>query len=391
MTNNPDKKSFGEVHYIDENDASWIIEGILKEKTILKFIRFFNLRVDTRRYIDIMAKVKTVNELQKNVLVPIFAQIFDNTTDGITCSNIEAVSRDRAAVFVSNHRDIVLDSAAMNMMLFRNGFQFANAGIGDNLLMNGAVQIIFNMMKCFVIKRSLPIKQQVFFLRDLSEYINYCVTEKSESIWIAQASGRAKDGDDRTNPAILKMLAMSNRDDAIEQLIALNLHTTACSYEWDPCDVFKVAELFVKEQGKTYTKKPNEDMISIHAGICEPKGRLHVTFDRLPDDILKACRDLSERERFQKLASAVDDLIRKGYRLFPSNYIAADLLSGTDRYADNYNAEDKEFFMERMDLRLSRFEDAAASPARRLFLTIYANPVINKNPASSVQSSVAAD
>jgi hypothetical protein len=331
-----------------------------------------------------MTSIKTVSELQRDVLEPIFAQIFDNTTDGLSCSNIEAVSRNKGAVFVSNHRDIVLDSAAMNMMLFRNGFQFANAGIGDNLLMNGAVQIIFNMMKCFVIKRSLPIKQQVIFLRDLSEFIDHCVTEKGESIWIAQASGRAKDGDDRTNPAILKMLAMSNRDDAIEQLAELNLHTTVCSYEWDPCDVFKVGELLVKEQGKPYTKKPNEDMISIHAGICEPKGRIHVAFDRLPDDVLFSCRDMNERERFQKLATAVDVLIRKGYRLFPANYIAADLLSKTDEHGGNYNAEDKEYFIERMELRLSRFEDAAAAPARRLFLTIYANPVFNKNPDASV-------
>ena len=374
-----DKRLFGDVHYIDESDASWIIDGIFKEKTILKFIRFFNLKLDSRKYIDLMYSMKTVSELQKNILVPIFTQIFENTTDGITCSNIEVVSRDRAAAFISNHRDIVLDSAAMNMMLFRNGFRLANAGIGDNLLMNGAAQIIFNMMKCFVIKRSLPAKQQVIFLHDLSEYINYCVTEKGESIWIAQASGRAKDGNDRTNPAIIKMLAMSNRDDAVEQLTALNIHTTACSYEWDPCDVLKVAELLVKEQGRTYIKKPNEDMISIYAGICEPKGRIHVSFDRLPEEILPACRDLREKERMQKIASAVDSLIRKGYRLFASNFIAADLLSGTDAHSSEYSVEDKEYFIERMELRLSRFEDAAASRARELFLTMYANSVINRN------------
>jgi hypothetical protein len=379
MTKNPDKRIFGEVHYIDDNDAAWIIDSILKEKTILKFIKLFNVRADTRRFLDIMTSIKTVSELQREILVPIFAQIFDNTTDGVSCSNIETVSRDKGAVFVSNHRDIVLDSAAMNMMLFRNGFPFANAGIGDNLLMNDAVQIIFNMMKCFVIKRSLPMKQQMIYLRDLSEFIDYCVTEKGESIWIAQASGRAKDGDDRTNPAILKMLAMSNRNDAIEQLTALNLHTTACSYEWDPCDAFKVAELIAKEQGKPYTKRPNEDMVSIHAGICEPKGRVHITFDRLPDDVLPSCRDLSERERFQKLAAAVDNQICRGYRLFPPNYIAADLLSEKNEHADNYNTEDKEYFIERMKLRLSRFEDSAAEPAKRLFLTIYANPVINRN------------
>jgi hypothetical protein len=373
------KKIFGEVHYIDDQDTSWIIDSILKEKTILKFIKFFNLRVDTRRYVDLLATINTVSELQKNVLVPIFTQIFDNTSDGVTCSNIEKVLRDKGVVFISNHRDIVLDSAAMNLMLFRDGFRFANAGIGDNLLMNATVQIIFNMMKCFVIKRNLPIKQQVIFLRDLSDYIHYCITEKAESVWIAQASGRAKDGNDHTNPAIIKMLAMPNRDAAMEQLLALNLHTTACSYEWDPCDVFKVYELLAKEQGKTYVKKNNEDMLSIHAGICEQKGRVHVTFNRIPEEVLWACRDLSEKERFQRLASAVDGIIRADYRLFSSNFIAADLLQGKDRYVDEYSTEDKEYFIERMELRLSRFEGAVPPHVKRLFLTMYANPVFNKN------------
>jgi hypothetical protein len=381
MMTDAKKRPFDKIHYIDDDDADWIIRSILKEKTILKFINFFDLQLNTRHYIDILTTLRTVTELQSEILVPVFNQIFDNTADEVTCSNIEAVSRDKAGIFISNHRDIVLDSAAMNLMLHQNGFRFANAGIGDNLLMNDAVQIIFNMMKCFVIKRGLPGKQQVYFLRDLSEFINYCITEKEESIWIAQSGGRAKNGDDRTNPAVVKMLAMSNREDAVSHLGTLNLHTTACSYEWDPCDVFKVEELLVREQGQTYKKKPNEDMLSIHAGICEPKGRIHVTFNRLSTESIESCRDLNEQKRCATLAGMIDTLILNDYRLWPSNYIAADLLRGAEISADNYTCDEKEFFIERMERRLcAKIKDRDALPgARRIFLTMYANPVFNKN------------
>lgn len=380
MTSDKKKKCFGEVHYIDEQDAEWIIESILKEKAILKFINFFNIHLDRRRYIDLLTKLKTVNELQSVILVPVFSQIFENTSKTITCANIEAVSRDRAAVFVSNHRDIVLDSAAMNLMLYRNGFGFANAGIGDNLLMNDVVQIIFNMMKCFVIKRSLPGRQQVMFLRDLSGFIHHCVTEKDESIWIAQASGRAKDGDDRTNPAIVKMLAMSGREDVVSRLAALNLHTTACSYEWDPCDIYKVGELLVRERGDVYKKQPGEDMLSIHAGICESKGGVHVTFNRLPEAEIEACRDMNERELYLRLASDIDRLIHRDYRLWPSNYAAADLLSGGDAFSDQYTADQKLYFSERMEQRLAKHirQLDRLDRAREIFLGIYAKPVFNK-------------
>ena len=380
MTTDKNKKQFDGVHYIDDQDAGWIAAGILREKTILKFINFFNLQLDTRRYIELLGTLKTVTDLQAEILVPVFEQIFENTSNGISASQIEAVDPSRAAVFISNHRDIVLDSAVMNLMLFRNGRRFANAGIGDNLLMNDAVQIIFNMMKCFVIKRSLPGKQQVQFLRNLSEFIAFSAMEKNESIWIAQASGRAKDGDDRTNPAVIKMLAMSKRANAVERLQALNLHTTTCSYEWDPCDVFKVRELLTRNLGRPYQKQPNEDMISIHAGICENKGRVHVTFNRLPNDVVESCRDLCDREFYSTLAGKIDVIIHRDYRLWPSNYIAADLLEESDRHSDHYTLNDKGFFLERMAERLDGAyrEPDLAVEAKNLYLTMYANPVYNK-------------
>ena len=385
MTNDKNKKQFDGVHYIDDGDAEWIAAGILKEKTILKFINFFNLQLDTRHYIDLLGTLKTVTELQAEILVPVFEQIFQNTSDGISASQVESVDPKRAAVFISNHRDIVLDSAVMNLILFRSGRRFANAGIGDNLLMNDAVQILFNMMKCFVIKRSLPGKKQVQFLRNLSDFIAFSTIEKNESIWIAQASGRAKDGDDRTNPAVLKMLSMSKRTEAVERLQELNIHTTTCSYEWDPCDVFKVRELLTRNLGRPYQKQPNEDMISIHAGICESKGRVHVTFNRLSNNTVEACRDLCDREFYATLAGNIDAMIHRDYCLWPSNYIAADLLEESDRHSDSYTSDEKGFFLERMNKRLSgayREPDLAAE-AKKIYLTMYANPVYNNNKVAS--------
>ena len=188
------------------------------------------------------------------------------------------------------------------------------------------------------------------------------------------------------------MLAMSGRKDVISQLLSLNLHTTACSYEWDPCDVFKAAELLARQQGGVYTKQPGEDMISIHAGICESKGGVHVTFNRLSTDVIERCRDLCDRELYACLASEIDRVIHQDYRLWPSNYAAADLQTGGDTYADCYTEDQKLYFEERMTQRLAkRFESKEdRARAREFFIAMYAKPVRNKEASKEGQICVSA-
>jgi hypothetical protein len=310
-------------------------------------------------------------------MVPVFEQIFAKTTEEISCDNIDQVPVDRAVLYLSNHRDIILDLGTVNMLLFKKGIRFANAGIGDNLLMTAPVTLVFNILKCFVIKRSLVGKEQVLFLRQLSEFIAYTVRKRGQSVWLAQRSGRAKDGKDLTNPAVIKMVAMAGKKDPVEHLMSLNLMATSTSYEWDPCDVFKVKELLAQASGKPYVKEKNEDMKSIRTGICGYKGGAHVTFNRVAPEELESCRKMTDKERFTYLTRLMDQKILGGYKLWPTNYIAADILSRERRYAEHYTEREKENFIDRMDKRL-RFDPEVVSEARRLFLEGYANPIFSK-------------
>ena len=375
---NIDKIKFKDLHFVEEDEGPALAARVMENRNMLQFLRFFNLSVDMREYVDRLKQVRTVTELQYRIMVPVFEQIFEKTTDSLTCDNIEAVPADKAVVYISNHRDIILDSGAMNMMLFKKGIRFGNAGIGDNLLMTAPVTLVFNIMKCFVVKRTLVGKEQVLFLRQLSEFIAYSVRKRGESVWLAQRSGRAKDGNDRTNPAVLKMIAMAGRKETMAHLESLNIFATAASYEWDPCDVFKVKELLAHSKGVPYVKAKNEDMLSIHTGICGKKGGLHIGFDPVRTEELQPCVSMSEKEQYTYLTALMDRKILGCYKLWPTNYIAADLLNGTEpKYARYYTPGQKAAFLSRMDARL-QFDEAVLPEARRLFLEGYANPVFNK-------------
>ena len=274
---------FGTLRYIEEDEGPLLAERAMENQHMLPFMRLFDLKVNTTNFLKRLKRVRTVTDLQYRILVPIFEQIFDRTTDGIHCTGLSCIPRDRGVLYLSNHRDIILDSASINMLLFKTGIRLANAGIGDNLLLNETVQLVFTMMKCFVVRRSLVGKEQVRFLKQLSEFIAYSIRERETSIWLAQRSGRSKDGYDRTNPAVLKMLAMAGRKDPVFHLRSLGVVATSCSYEWDPCDVFKVKELLAAAAGVPYQKEKDEDMVSIRTGICGYKGGVHVSFNPIED------------------------------------------------------------------------------------------------------------
>ena len=375
-----DTYSFKDLHFVEEDEGPALVARILENRTMLQFLKFFNLSVDAREYVERLKTVSTVTELQHRIMVPIFQQIFEKTTDGITQTNIDIVPRDRAVLYLSNHRDIILDSGAMNMLLYLSNIRFGNAGIGDNLLMNPPVTLVFNIMKCFVVKRALVGKEQVRFLRQLSNYIAYSVLSRENSIWLAQGSGRAKDGNDRTNPAVLKMISMAGGKDPISHLKSLRITTTSCSYKWDPCDAFKTKEVLATVTGTPYVKQAGEDMISIQTGICGHKGGIHIAFDQFTEDELETLRDLTDRERYAHLAKLADIKIHGQYKLWSTNYIALDLLNGSSEYIDHYTEEEKRAFIDRMESRLD-VEKALYPKAKQIFLEGYASPVLNQQKA----------
>ena len=260
------------------------------------------------------ASIHNIADLQARV-APYVEHSVKKATDGISFSGIENLAPDKAHLYLANHRDIVMDPAYVNFALYQAGIATPRLAIGDNLLQKPFVSDLMRLNKSFIVPRSVTGRREKLeaFLQ-LSSYINHSLLEEQCSIWIAQAEGRAKDGDDRTDSAILKMLHMSQRDlEFVPAVTRLNLTPVAISYEYDPCDLDKARELYIRATTGSYEKQPGEDDASIAKGITGHKGRVHVHFAA---PVTGGFTDARE------LASQIDQIIWQDYRLFPVNYLA---------------------------------------------------------------------
>ncbi len=312
-----------------------------------------------------LSNIKTVDDFQKKIVgLRLLKWVLNQSVDRLTWSGLDQLDPGRSYVFISNHRDIVLDSALINYILNEVGFKVPYIAFGDNLLFDDMIEDLIRINKAFIVKRNLPPKQQLKELKHLSEYINLILTQGNH-IWIAQREGRAKDGKDQTNPAIVKMFHLSERKsqpDFSAYVNSIGIVPVAISYEKDPCDRIKARELHKMQQKGEYKKKRRDDLISMAAGISGDKGSIHVAF----------CPPLTGDFKNEKVvADAIDKAIHQNYRLWPRNYIAFDQLNETGYYKNNYSKEE-----------IHRFLDNYANlkpGIKKILLEIYANPVISKD------------
>ncbi|MGP0012316.1 1-acyl-sn-glycerol-3-phosphate acyltransferase, partial [Pseudomonas sp.] len=260
------------------------------------------------------AGVTSVATLQDKVEVYV-DQTIERATDGVTYTGVEQFKSGQAYLFLANHRDIVMDPAFVNYAVYHAGLPTPRIAIGDNLLQKPFVSDLMRLNKSFIVHRSIAgRREKMAAYQLLSAYINHSIRHDCQSIWIAQAEGRAKDGDDRTESAILKMFHMSRKDEPFAEVIrSLNLTPVSISYEYDPCDQAKARELYIRATTGSYTKAPGEDDVSIAKGITGYKGRVHVNFAAPLSD---------EFEDTKVLATEMDRQILEGYRLFPVHYLA---------------------------------------------------------------------
>ena len=284
--------------------------------------------------------------------------------------------------FVSNHRDIVLDSALLDKLLIDVGFTTTcEIAIGDNLLSLPWVKDLVRVNKSFIVERDLPPRQLLMASKRLSEYMHYAISEKHESIWIAQREGRAKDSDDRTQPAILKMMAMGGEGSVIDRLVALHIVPLAISYEFDPCDYLKAEELQQRRDIEGFTKTKIEDIVSMKTGIMGYKGHIHYHCAPCIDDYLRSLDpDMPKGELFDAVAAHIDSEIHRHYRLYPSNFIALDLLENSRAHADHYTPEDETAFAQYFMAQMGKIELEQPDQTflRERMLTMYANPARNQ-------------
>lgn len=332
-----------------------------------------------------LAEAETVYDIQSRIMHPMLRRLFSFNTNGETCRGLETLDKKKSYVFISNHRDIILDAAFLNVLMLENEMNTTEIAIGSNLLIYQWIEYVVRCNRAFVVKRNLPLKELLLASQKLSMYIRNTVTERNTSVWIAQREGRTKDGNDQTQAAMLKMLNMSNKQDIETGFNELNLVPLSISYEIEPCGWSKVKELMGKKDNPEYAKTLEDDLRAMDASLEDPVGRVDFHFGQ-PIDITTI--DFGEAKhsnaKLEVLAKHIDEQIYKNYKLWPNNYVAYDWLHQTTKYQDKYTTEDKKAFEALASQRMGKSGQEPSEEAVQYWLRMYANPVLNKEKVANV-------
>jgi hypothetical protein len=393
-----DVNNFDDIRPYTDAEIKPAIERLLKEPMFYQVMKWVYPELGKKVIQEMMGEIQSVDQFQEQVSAPAFKVVTQLTTNGLTFSNIDSLDTDKAYIFLSNHRDIILDSALLNVSLMERGYKTTEIAIGDNLLQTTAVRDLVRANKNFIVNRNINAREVFYYSLRLSNYIRNTINSGT-SIWIAQREGRSKDGDDRTSSGLLKMFTMSSEKNMEDALLNLNIVPMCVSYEYDPCDIMKANELVMKKLTGSYTKEPGEDFRSMMKGVTGHKGRINIAVGELMTNAIEEMRLINHKnDKVLHLANAVDVEMHRIYKLWPTNYIAYDILNGSKEYKDHYNNIQKITFNNYIrrrviGLNLSKGKigltgDKFTSSVRETLLEMYANPVINKkNVENGIHSS----
>ena len=333
-----------------------------------------------------MRNAKTISDFQVGIIYPILRNYAKRSTVSLNLSGFKYLDKSMAYTFISNHRDIVLDSAFLDFQLIEKGWDTVEIAIGDNLLVFPWIEDMVKLDKSFIVKRGLPIREQLGSSLELSSYMHYTISEKNQSIWLAQREGRAKDSNDRTQESVLKMLNLGGPGSVLENLASMNIVPVSISYEYDPCDYLKAKEMQLRRDNPEYKKTKKDDLMNMQIGIMGFKGRVFYKISPcISDELLKMEGSMHKNELFEKIAHLIDQRIHLNYHLYPGNYIAADLLDGMDQFSQSYSASEKEHFITYLKNQLDKIdlENKDEDYLNRRMLEMYSNPLKNKVKAES--------
>mgnify|MGYP002513968153 FL=1 len=324
--------------------------------------------------------VKTPLDFQLRFMKHVVRYVLRKYAHGYSFDH-KSISNKGNYLFISNHRDIVLDSAILDLMLHEAHFPTTcEIALGDNLLIYPWIKILVRMNKAFIVRRSLKAKEMLESSVLMSRYMHYSITEKKENIWIAQREGRAKDSSDHTQDSVLKMLALGGEGTIVEKLKALNIVPLTISYEYDPCDYLKAQEFQLKRDDPSWKKSKQDDLDNMRIGIFGFKGHVHYHTSTPVNTWIDELKDLPKTEVYKEIAQRLDKAIHAGYKLYPGNYIAYDELNGTSTFSQHYGEREKNVFDKYVSQQIDKIDIPNKDEAflRERILTMYANPVVNK-------------
>lgn len=374
-------EQFDPIRPFEPDELPDVFDRLLQNEQFSSVLAYFYPDVPKEALAAKMHACKDNLDFQKTFCYGFLVQLLARLSKGCDI-DIASLDTDSRYTFISNHRDIVLDSALLDKLLIDAGFNTTcEIAIGDNLLKLPWVKDLVRVNKSFIVERALSMREMLMASKRLSEYMHFVIAEKNDNIWIAQREGRAKDSNDRTQEAILKMMVMGGEGSIIDRLKQLHLVPLAISYEYDPCDYLKAAELQARRDNPSWQKGPMDDVTSMQTGIMGYKGYIHYQCADCIDSYLDTIpADTPKTELFRLIADHIDRQIFAGYRLYPNNYVALDLLQGDSAHADHYTAEDKAHFEAYLKGQLDKIEMEGKDDAylREQMLKMYANPAINQ-------------
>ncbi len=370
-------EQFDEIRPYQDTEVNAAIERLMNHPGFKGVLDYLFEGSDIQVLSRNIRSADSVDQFQKLFSYPTVESILRKTSSGLTYSGAEGLDPDKPYLFIANHRDIVLDAAIMQYLLAKHGYKTSQITFSENLMMDQLLMDLGKLNKMFTFFRGGSKISQYRNAMINSAYINYVLKQKKESIWIAQRNGRTKNGDDRTQTGLIKMLSLGS-EQICDSLADLNIVPVSISYETEPCDIHKVRELYMNRREK-YVKAPKEDLMSILSGITGDKGRIHFSFGKVLNPFLRVLKKegLHDNEAIERIADEIDRQIHLGYKLWPTSYIAADLLEGSDGFRDYYNEDEFKRFKVSMDAKIATLKGMNPKEAREIFLSIYSNPIYN--------------
>ncbi|MBP6040903.1 MAG: 1-acyl-sn-glycerol-3-phosphate acyltransferase [Flavobacterium sp.] len=370
-------QKFDAIRPFYETEVNEALQSVIPHPMMKALMNFTFPEMEDEVWKAQLKKTHSIRDFQCNFIYHTVQKILENSSDGLTTSGFEHLEKNNSYLFISNHRDILLDTTLLNAALFQNGHLMTASAIGDNLVQKSFIKTLARLNRNFLVLRGLSPREMLQSSKLLSEYMGQLLLHENRSVWIAQREGRTKDGNDETNPGVLKMIGMaSDEADVMQYFKKLKIVPVSISYEYDPTDVLKMPQLLAEANNEVYVKSKNEDLNTILSGVMGQKKRIHLHIGKVLDteiDRIVADNDSSNKQ-IQALAQEIDDAILSNYKLWPTNFIAYDIVHKTSTYSHLYTESEKSLFERRLEMRIGIDNPIALEG----FLAMYANPVANK-------------
>ena len=369
---------FDSIRPFYDTEVNEAIHSVVNHPMMKALMSFTFPDVEDEVWKDQLKRTHSIRDFQCNFIYNSVQNVLSKSSEGLTTSGFEKLEPNTSYLFISNHRDIILDTSLLNVSLFDHGLVMTASAIGDNLVKKSFLKTLSKLNRNFLVQRGLPPRELLESSKLMSEYIGQLLLRENRSVWIAQREGRTKDGNDATHSGVLKMLAMgSNESNLMDYFKKIKIVPVSISYEYDPTDALKMPQLIAEANDEIYIKEKNEDFVTLLSGIIGQKKRIHIHVgDILDKELDKIAQEFdNNNKQIQALAQAIDDSILQSYKLWPTNYIAYDLLNKSTTYSHFYTENEKSLFERRLEMRIDENNPLMVES----FLAMYANPVVNKS------------